>query len=159
MNVPLLRSVETTERMVTARQTNDPRRERDTKATLRSLGLRPTRQRMALVELLFGKGRRHITAEMVYEEAAAERCNVSLATIYNTLNQFTDAGLLRQVAVDGSKTYFCNNTSEHHHFYLEDRHELVDIAEGDATIGSLPTPPEGYEICHVDLVVRLRRKR
>ena len=81
MNVPLLRSVETTERMVTARQTNDPRRERDTKATLRSLGLRPTRQRMALVELLFGKGRRHITAEMVYEEAAAERCNVSLATI------------------------------------------------------------------------------
>jgi Fur family iron response transcriptional regulator len=145
--------------MAAMRQTGDLRRERDTKATLRSLGLRPTRQRMALVELLFGKGRRHITAEMVYEEAAAERCNVSLATIYNTLNQFTDAGLLRQVAVDGSKTYFCNNTSEHHHFYLEDRHELVDIPQNDVTIGCLPAAPEGYEISQVDLVVRLRRKR
>ncbi len=134
-------------------------RDRDAKSALRAVGLRPTRQRIALVDLLFGKGRRHITAEMVYEEAGAENCNVSLATIYNTLNQFTEAGLLRQVAVDGSKTYFCNNTSEHHHFYLEDRHELVDIPDGKIAIGQLPEPPEGYEISHIDLVVRLRRKR
>lgn len=130
----------------------------DVRGMLHSLGLRPTQQRMALGCLLFSKGRRHITAEMLYEEARSERINVSLATIYNTLKQLTDAGLLRQVAVDGSKTYFCNNTTEHHHFYLEDRHELVDIPEGSVDINNLPAPPEGYEIAKTDLVIRLRRK-
>lgn len=130
----------------------------DVRAMLHALGLRPTQQRLALGCLLFAKGRRHITAEMLYEEARGERINVSLATIYNTLKQLTDAGLLRQVAVDGSKTYFCNNTTEHHHFYLEDRHELVDIPEGSVDINNLPIPPEGYEIAKTDLVIRLRRK-
>jgi Fur family iron response transcriptional regulator len=152
VNVPFLKPAVPATSPTTAR-------DREAKSALRALGLRPTRQRIALVDLLFGKGRRHITAEMVYEEASAENCNVSLATIYNTLNQFTEAGLLRQVAVDGSKTYFCNNTSEHHHFYLEDRHELVDIPDATVAIGQLPEPPEGYEISHIDLVVRLRRKR
>jgi Fur family iron response transcriptional regulator len=130
----------------------------DVKSMLHSLGLRPTQQRLALGWLLFAKGQRHITAEMLYEEARGDRINVSLATIYNTLKQLTDAGLLRQVAVDGSKTYFCNNTREHHHFYLEDRHELMDIPEGGVDIDNLPAPPDGYEIAKVDLVIRLRRK-
>jgi Fur family iron response transcriptional regulator len=133
--------------------------EASTRNALRTLGLRPTRQRIALMEILFGKGRRHITAEMIYEEAIAESCDVSLATIYNTLNQLREVGLLRQVGVDGSKTYFCNNTSDHHHFYLEDRHELVDMDAGASLLGDLPKPPEGYEISRIDLVVRLRRKR
>ena len=93
----------------------------------KSAGLRPTRQRMALGWLLFGKGARHLTAEMLYEEATLAKVPVSLATVYNTLNQLTDAGLLRQVSVDGTKTYFDTNVSAHHHFYLENKHELVDI--------------------------------
>src|SRR5512140_2407068 len=89
----------------------------DVKAMLRDVGLRPTRQRMALGWMLFGKGDRHVTAEMLYEEAIKAKVPVSLATIYNTLHQFTDVGLLRQVAVDGSKTYFDTNTTPHHPFF------------------------------------------
>src|SRR6202021_3764136 len=85
---------------------------------LQAAGLRPTRQRMALGWLLFGKGARHLTAEMLYEEATLAKVPVSLATVYNTLNQLTDAGLLRQVSVDGTKTYFDTNVPAPHHFYL-----------------------------------------
>src|SRR5262249_10839004 len=95
----------------------------DVKATLREVGLRPTRPRMALGWMLFGKGDRHVTAEMLYEEALKAKVPVSLATIYNTLHQFTDAGLLRQVAVDGSKTYFDTNVSQHHHFFIENEND------------------------------------
>jgi Fur family iron response transcriptional regulator len=130
----------------------------DTKAMLRQVGLRPTRQRMALGWLLFAKGGRHITAEMLYEEATRARVPVSLATVYNTLHQFTEVGLLRQVAVDGSKTYFDTNTTDHHHFFVEGEHALVDIPCADVIMDKIPTPPEGYEIARVDVVVRLRRK-
>jgi Fur family iron response transcriptional regulator len=91
----------------------------DVKAMLREVGLRPTRQRMSLGWILFSKGDRHITAEMLYEEATRAKVPVSLATVYNTLHQFTDVGLLRQVAVDGSKSYFDTNVSDHHHFFIE----------------------------------------
>ena len=94
---------------------------------LRDVGLRPTRQRMALGWILFAKGDRHITAEMLYEEASKAKVPVSLATVYNTLHQFTDVGLLRQVAVDGSKTYFDTNVSQHHHFFVEGENDLLDI--------------------------------
>ena len=94
---------------------------------LRDVGLRPTRQRMALGWILFAKGDRHLTAEMLYEEATKAKVPVSLATVYNTLHQFTDVGLLRQVAVDGSKTYFDTNTTAHHHFFVEGDNALVDI--------------------------------
>ena len=130
----------------------------DVKAMLRRVGLRPTRQRMALGWILFGKGDRHITAEMLYEEATKAKVPVSLATVYNTLHQFTDVGLLRQVAVDGSKTYFDTNNSQHHHFFVEGENALLDIPDTDAIVGKTPTPPEGYEIARVDVVVRLRRK-
>ena len=99
----------------------------DVKAMLREVGLRPTRQRMALGWILFAKGDRHITAEMLYEEATKAKVPVSLATVYNTLHQFTDVGLLRQVAVDGSKTYFDTNASQHHHFFVEGENSLLDI--------------------------------
>jgi Fur family iron response transcriptional regulator len=125
---------------------------------LRQVGLRPTRQRMALGQLLFAKGDRHFTAEMLYEEATHAQVPVSLATVYNTLHQFTDAGLLRQVAVDGSKTYFDTRTSQHHHFFVEGEHALLDIPDADVILGKTPSPPEGYEITRVDVVVRLRRK-
>jgi len=130
----------------------------DVKAMLRQVGLRPTRQRMALGWLLFGKGDRHLTAEMLYEEATRAKVPVSLATIYNTLHQFTEVGLLRQVGVDGSKAYFDTNTSSHHHFFIEGADELVDISSAEVVVGKTPLPPQGYEIDRVDVVVRLKRK-
>jgi len=131
----------------------------DVKSMLRQVGLRPTRQRMALGWILFGKGDRHLTAEMLYEEATRAKVPVSLATIYNTLHQFTEVGLLRQIAVDGSKAYFDTNVSTHHHFFVEDENALLDIPGGaDVIVGNAPTAPEGYEIARVDVVVRLRRK-
>jgi Fur family iron response transcriptional regulator len=130
----------------------------DVKSMLRKVGLRPTRQRMALGWLLFGKGDRHLTAEILYEEASRAKVQVSLATIYNALHQFKEVGLLRQVAVDGSKAYFDTNTSAHHHFFVEGEGELLDIPDTDALLGGDPTPPAGFEIERVDVIVRLRRK-
>src|ERR1700739_3065525 len=131
----------------------------DVKTKLRDVGLRPTRQRMALGWILFGKGDRHVTAEMLYEEASRAKVPVSLATVYNTLHQFTEVGLLRQVAVDGSKAYFDTNNSEHHHFFIEEKNDLLDIPSSDVVVGKAPVAPEGYEIARIDVVVRLRRKR
>jgi Fur family iron response transcriptional regulator len=130
----------------------------DVKSMLRDVGLRPTRQRIALGWILFAKGDRHLTAEMLYEEATKAKVPVSLATVYNTLHQFTDVGLLRQVAVDGSKTYFDTNTTAHHHFFVEGDNELVDIPGAEEIVGKMPSAPEGYEIARIDVVVRLRRK-
>jgi Fur family iron response transcriptional regulator len=130
----------------------------DVKSMLRQVGLRPTRQRMALGWILFAKGDRHLTAEMLYEEATRAKVPVSLATIYNTLHQFTEVGLLRQVAVDGSKAYFDTNVSDHHHFFVEGQNELLDIPGAEVLVGTTPTPPEGYEIARIDVVVRLKRK-
>jgi Fur family transcriptional regulator, iron response regulator len=131
----------------------------DVKEMLREVGLRPTRQRMSLGWILFAKGDRHVTAELLYEEATRAKVPVSLATVYNTLHQFTEVGLLRQVAVDGSKAYFDTNVSAHHHFFVEDDDALLDIPGADVVLGATPTPPEGYEIARVDVVVRLRRKK
>jgi Fur family iron response transcriptional regulator len=130
----------------------------DVRTMLRKVGLRPTRQRMELGWILFAKGDRHLTAEMLFEEASKARVPVSLATVYNTLNQFTDVGLLRQVAVDGSKTYFDTNVSDHHHFFVEDANVLVDIPSAKVTVSDLPNALEGYEIDRVEVVVRLRRQ-
>ena len=125
---------------------------------LRRAGLRPTRQRVSLGWLLFAKGDRHLTAEMLYEEASRAKVPVSLATVYNTLHQFTDVGLLRQVAVDGSKTYFDTNAGDHHHFFVEGEDALVDIPEAEVVVGRSPQAPEGYEIARIDVIVRLKRK-
>ena len=109
----------------------------DVRTMLRKVGLRPTRQRMELGWILFAKGDRHLTAEMLFEEASKARVPVSLATVYNTLNQFTEVGLLRQVAVDGSKTYFDTNVSDHHHFFVEDANALVDIPSAKVMVSDL----------------------
>jgi Fur family iron response transcriptional regulator len=131
----------------------------EVRAMLRRSGLRPTRQRMALAEILFAHGNRHVSAEGLHEEALMRRVPVSLATIYNTLHQFTGAGLLREVAVDGSKTYFDTNTTDHHHFFIEDDNAVIDVPDGQMGVDRLPEPPPGYEISRVDVVVRLRRIR
>ena len=130
----------------------------DLRDRLRRSGLRPTRQRLSLGWLLFGRGDRHLTAEMLYDEAMRAKVPVSLATVYNTLHQFTEAGLLRQLAVDGSKAYFDTNPSEHHHFFFEEEGEVIDMPECGISVDSLPEAPPGMEIAGVEVVVRLRRR-
>lgn len=123
---------------------------------LRMAGLRPTRQRVALGDLLFAKGDRHLTVEELHEEAVAAKVPVSLATVYNTLHQFTEAGLIRVLAVESARTYFDTNVSDHHHFFVEGHNEVLDIPISNLIIDNLPKPPEGMEIAHVDVVIRLR---
>jgi Fur family iron response transcriptional regulator len=126
-------------------------------AILRMAGLRPTRQRVALAELLLGGPRRHVSAEELHAEAQVARVRVSLATVYNTLHQFQEAGLLREVAVDASRSYFDTDTSDHHHFYLEDEQRVIDIPPNSIFIHGLPEPPSGMVVTHVDVVVRVRK--
>ena len=122
---------------------------------LRGAGLRPTRQRVALASMLFAGCDRHVTAETLHEEAQARRVPVSLATVYNTLHQFTEAGLLREVAVEGAKTYFDTNTSNHYHFFCEHSGKLMDIQTDAIRIEGLPEAPDGMTISRVDVLVRL----
>jgi len=124
---------------------------------LKQAGLRLTRQRLALGCLLFEQPDRHVTAETFHQEALGAGIKVSLATIYNTLHQFTGAGLLSQVVVDGGKTYFDTNTSEHHHFYLEHDGSLEDIPSDHIEVLGLPSSPKGTLIDRVDVVVRLKK--
>jgi Fur family iron response transcriptional regulator len=124
---------------------------------LRQAGLRPTRQRLALGRLLFESGDRHVTAEQLHAEVAALGEHVSLATVYNTLHQFKRAGLVRELAIEGSKAYFDTNTSNHNHFLLESSGELMDIPGDAIRVEGLPEPPEGMKITHVDVVVRLSK--
>jgi Fur family iron response transcriptional regulator len=114
---------------------------------------------VALAELLFAHGNRHVSAEALHDEATVADVPVSLATVYNTLHQFTRAGLLREVVLDGSKTYFDTNVSDHHHFFLEDDNSMFDVPEDALGLDRLPTPPPGMEISRVDVVIRLRRIR
>lgn len=126
---------------------------------LTGAGLRPTRQRVTLAALLIGDGQhRHVTAESLFEAAKAQGEAVSLATVYNTLRAFCDAGLMQEVTVDGSKSYFDTNTHDHPHFFWEDEDRLTDAPSEQLVIAQLPDAPEGAEIAAVDVVIRLRRK-
>jgi Fur family iron response transcriptional regulator len=124
---------------------------------LRKAGLRPTRQRVALAAILFGRGDRHVTAEGLHEEAVKAGVRVSLATIYNTMHQFTQAKLLREVTVDGTRTYFDTNIGDHHHFYCQDDGSLMDIDGAAIEVAGVPTPPPGVKVERVDVIVRLKR--
>lgn len=124
---------------------------------LKTAGLRPTRQRIGLAKLLFDGGNRHVTAEHLHDEAQANNMAVSLATVYNALHQFTSAGLLREVVVEPGRSYFDTNTTNHHHFYVEDDATLQDIPDDAITVSALPEPPAGTEISRVDVVVQLKR--
>ncbi|WP_417316608.1 iron response transcriptional regulator IrrA [Emcibacter sp.] len=123
---------------------------------LRDAGLRPTRQRLTLAKLLFDGLDRHVTAEILHEEASARNNSVSLATVYNTLHQFTDVGLLREVVVDSGRTYFDTNTTDHYHFFHEEDGRLEDVPLGDVEIASLPAAPEGKAYSRVAVVIHVK---
>lgn len=124
---------------------------------LKQGGLRTTRPRLLLAELLFAHGNRHVTAEKLHAEAQAAGLKISQATIYNTLNQFVEAGLLREVQVDRTRSYFDTNLDRHHHFYVEEDGDLIDIQEDAIALDRLPDSPNGYTIAGVDVVIRLRK--
>ncbi|WP_295314795.1 Fur family transcriptional regulator Irr [Roseobacter sp.] len=127
---------------------------------LAKAGLRPTRQRVTLAGLLIGDGQhRHVTAESLFDAAKAQGEAVSLATVYNTLRAFCDVGLMQEVTVDGSKSYFDTNTHDHPHFYWEDEARLTDAPSDQLVISRVPDAPEGAEIASVDVVIRLRRNK
>jgi Fur family transcriptional regulator, iron response regulator len=124
-------------------------------ALLRSADMRPTRQRVALGRLLFSGEDRHVTAETLHEEVSNAGERISLATVYNTLHQFERAGLIRELAIDGAKTYFDTNTSNHSHFYVEKEGRVIDIPSKGLSVDGIPQPPEGTRISHIDVIVRL----
>ncbi len=124
---------------------------------LRTAGLRPTRQRLALARLLFDKGDRHVTAEQLLGEALDAAVPVSLATVYNTLHQFIAAGLLREVVVNPGRSYFDTNVSDHHHFFLEESGRLLDIPGDRIDVSNVPAPPSGTAIRRVDVIIRIGR--
>jgi Fur family transcriptional regulator, iron response regulator len=123
---------------------------------LREAALRPTEQRLALARLLFGKGDRHLCAEDLHAEALAAKVSVSLATIYNTLNQFRAAGLLRELAIEGGRSYFDTNTSNHFHFFDHEKQELMDLDADSVTVSGIPALPKGKVIDRIDVIVRLK---
>ncbi len=123
---------------------------------LRTAGLRPTRQRLALAKLLFARGHRHVSAEQLFNEAKGHRVDVSLATVYNALHDFTAKGLLREISIDSSSSYFDTNTGNHHHFYFERSGHLEDIDDNQVEIAALPEAPGGAEISRVDVIIRIR---
>ncbi len=127
----------------------------DVLGSLKQVGLRPTRQRVALARLLFSDGPRHVTAEALHAEAIESNVRVSLATVYNTLHQFVKVGLLGEVVVDSGRSYFDTNTVEHHHFFHQDSGRLEDIPGAAVGLDRLPPPPEGTRIGRVDVVIRV----
>lgn len=131
---------------------------RDIGLKLRDCGLRCTRQRIELGRLLFSEGDRHFTADMLHNEARRTNINVSLATIYNTLQHFAKAGLVRRLTTGGQKTWFDTNVSEHHHLYHEDEGQIIDVPEGYVSVSNLPPVPKSLEIDRVDVVIHLKRR-
>ncbi len=131
----------------------------DLEKKLRDAQLRPTKQRLALAQLLFSDGNRHITAERLHSDAMEANVAISLATIYNNLHQFTAAGLLREVVVDSSSSYFDTNIAPRHLFFHEQSGTLKDIAKDDLKVDNIPPLPEGTEISSVDVIVRVSSTR
>ena len=136
-------------------KTDTPRPYKQVLDRLRGAGLRPTRQRLALAKMLLEGPDRHVTAEILNAEAQAASIRVSLATVYNTLHQFTAAGLLREIVVDSQRSYFDTNTSDHHHFFFEGSNRLDDIPGDQVVVASMPPPPAGAKVKRVDIVIRL----
>jgi Fur family iron response transcriptional regulator len=128
-----------------------------TAARLKAAGLRPTRQRIELAQLLFTGHDRHVTAESLAEEGQKAGIRVSLATVYNTLHQFKAAGLLRQVVVDAARSYFDTNIGDHQHFFVENEGLLIDIPGEHIQVSGVPEAPPGLSVDRVDVVVRVKR--
>ena len=118
-------------------------------------GLRSTKQRMVLARLLFEKGKRHVSAEELYDEVRKEDRKISLATVYNTLKQFTNLGIIKEIVVDQNKSLYCNDYKSHYHLYIEDEGKVVDIPTENINL-DVPTIPACLSLHNVDVIVRVR---
>lgn len=126
---------------------------------LRDAGLRPTRQRLALARLLFDhEGHRHVTAETLHEEAVTSNIRVSLATVYNTLHQFTEVGLLAELVIEPSRTYFDTNTVPHHHFYFPKSGKLIDVPAEAIEFSKFPDLPDNAVLKSTHVIMTLAEK-
>mgnify|MGYP006139340627 CR=1 FL=1 len=123
--------------------------------TLQNNNIRPTKQRMILAKLLFEKGRRHVSAEEIFDEVRNDRRKISLATIYNTLKQFTQIGLIREIVVDQNKSLYCTNNESHYHLYIEDEGKIVDIPTKNIDL-NIPVIPACLKLHNIDVIVRIR---
>jgi|AACY02.16.fsa_nt_gi Fe2+/Zn2+ uptake regulation proteins len=123
---------------------------------LREAGLRPTKQRLILMNAMFGNGDRHFTAEELFREVGGAGASMVLATVYNTLNVLADHGVLRRVSVDGQRSWFDTNIKPHHHFYVDDDQQLIDIDSTKLKVVGMPELPEGRALEQVDVIIRIR---
>ena len=121
---------------------------------LSNIGIRPTKQRMILAKLLFENGDRHISAEEIYDELKKDDRKISLATIYNTLKQFTDIGLLREINIDQKKSIYCTNHDPHYHLYIEDENKIIDIPQKNIDL-NIPQIPACLSLHNIDVIVRI----
>ena len=117
--------------------------------------IRPTKQRMTLAKLLFEKGKRHISAEELYSEVKEDHRKISLATVYNTLKQFTKLGLVKEVVVDQNKSHYCTNTQSHYHLYIEDEGKIIDIPTKNIDL-NIASMPACLNLHNIDVIVRIR---
>lgn len=126
---------------------------------IRGAGLRPTKQRLALGNFLWTNvPNQHVTAESLHHKTQEKGEPVSLATVYNTLHQFKDAGLIREVVIDAQRSYFDTHAEHHHHFYDEDTGALIDIPQEAVDVSKIPSPPDGTDITDVDVVIRVKKR-
>lgn len=149
---------ETTRKRLIAERASEIALGAEVQVRLKEARLRPTRQRLAIGRLLFGPSHRHVTVDDLFQEALAAGEQLSLATIYNTLHHFTDAGLVRRICTGSERVYFDTDTGDHHHFYIEAESRVIDVPDGKANLDRLPSPPAGYEVTKVDVVIHLKAK-
>jgi len=123
--------------------------------TLKKNNIRPTKQRIILAKLLFEKGRRHISAEDLYDEVKKDDRKISLATIYNTLKQFSNIGLIREIVVDQNKSLYCTSNESHYHLYIENEGKIVDIPTKNIDL-NIPSMPACLKLHNIDVIVRVR---
>ena len=118
-------------------------------------GIRATKQRRVLAKLIFEKGKRHISAENLFDEVKKEERKISMATVYNTLKQFTSLGLIREIVVDQNKSLYCNNNQSHYHLYIEDEGKVIDIPTKNIDL-NIPSIPACLQLHNIDVIVRIR---
>ena len=123
--------------------------------TLEKNGIRATKQRRVLAKLIFDKGKRHISAENLFDEVKREERKISMATVYNTLKQFTSLGLIREIVVDQNKSLYCNNNQSHYHLYIEDEGKVIDIPTKNIDL-DIPSIPACLQLHNIDVIVRIR---
>ena len=124
---------------------------------LKLYGLRPTRARTRIGMILLDKPK-HLSADQVHEKLKLKGYTISKATVYNTLNAFAKYGIVTEVTIDPSRTYYDSTTKAHHHFFNVDTGQLMDIASDDISVENIPRLPDNTQIQDLEIVVKISNK-